>query len=264
MWFIVDACGIVCVILTYTLISLAFLGGYSLSNLDTTLGNISFFGLIVCLVLAGLSHLKCMLTDPGAVPSLSPDVELENIPKGELRWRNGEYVSVCNKCHTYKPDRAHHCRFCGRCVRKMDHHCPWINNCVGEFNQKHFIQFTSYIFLSAFFMILILVNFFKTCNDINDCLFSSDGNGSAPLTVLGVCMEVFVFGLFTLIMTCDQLYNISYDTSTIDKKKGNKGQSQPSALDNLAEVFGSKFGVQWFLPFSIHPRTKSRFIDHVV
>jgi palmitoyltransferase len=31
----------------------------------------------------------------------------------------------CSTCLTWKPDRTHHCREVGRCVRKMDHFCPW-------------------------------------------------------------------------------------------------------------------------------------------
>lgn len=31
----------------------------------------------------------------------------------------------CSTCLNYKPDRAHHCKEVGRCVRKMDHYCPW-------------------------------------------------------------------------------------------------------------------------------------------
>ena len=31
----------------------------------------------------------------------------------------------CSTCLNWKPDRSHHCREIGRCVRKMDHFCPW-------------------------------------------------------------------------------------------------------------------------------------------
>lgn len=91
----------------------------------------------------------------------------------------GEDWSLCTKCESFRPPRAHHCRICRRCIRKMDHHCkffqkfnqnlssknsfwtffiskldflgPWVNNCVGEFNQKHFLQFIFYVgILSAY------------------------------------------------------------------------------------------------------------------
>lgn len=36
---------------------------------------------------------------------------------GKPRW--------CSECMNWKPDRAHHCRSSGRCIKKMDHFCPW-------------------------------------------------------------------------------------------------------------------------------------------
>ncbi|KAJ4306343.1 palmitoyltransferase for Vac8p [Collariella sp. IMI 366227] len=56
---------------------------------------------------------------------------------------NGE-LRFCKKCQARKPDRAHHCSTCRRCVLKMDHHCPWLATCVGLRNQKAFLLFLIY------------------------------------------------------------------------------------------------------------------------
>jgi palmitoyltransferase len=34
-----------------------------------------------------------------------------------------EVTSICKKCISPKPPRAHHCSICNKCILKMDHHC---------------------------------------------------------------------------------------------------------------------------------------------
>lgn len=73
--------------------------------------------------------------------------ELENIPfavKEGITVITADY-SYCDKCHLPKPQRAHHCSICNKCVFKMDHHCPWINNCVGHHNHRYFLLFIIYL-----------------------------------------------------------------------------------------------------------------------
>ncbi|KAI8437533.1 hypothetical protein MSG28_011836 [Choristoneura fumiferana] len=71
-------------------------------------------------------------------------------------------VRYCNRCVLVKPDRAHHCSICGRCVLKMDHHCPWVNNCVCFHNYKFFMLFLGYALLyCAFVMSTCLPYFIK-------------------------------------------------------------------------------------------------------
>lgn len=53
----------------------------------------------------------------------------------------GEFKQVCVVCRAKREMRSHHCKECGRCVRRLDHHCPWIDNCVGLGNQRMFFCF---------------------------------------------------------------------------------------------------------------------------
>ena len=61
-------------------------------------------------------------------------------------------VSICKKCISPKPARAHHCSVCNRCILKMDHHCPWLNSCVGHFNHRYFFLFCAYVWLGTVFV----------------------------------------------------------------------------------------------------------------
>ncbi|KAI5644892.1 DHHC palmitoyltransferase domain-containing protein [Phthorimaea operculella] len=73
---------------------------------------------------------------------------------------NSGSVRYCNRCVVIKPDRAHHCSICARCVLKMDHHCPWVNNCVCYFNYKFFMLFLGYALLYCIFIMTTCLPYF--------------------------------------------------------------------------------------------------------
>ncbi|KAI1057253.1 hypothetical protein LB507_001600 [Fusarium sp. FIESC RH6] len=75
----------------------------------------------------------------------------QNTPQGTSFTvkSNGEF-RFCKKCQARKPDRAHHCSTCRRCVLKMDHHCPWLATCIGLRNHKAFLLFLIYTSLFCF------------------------------------------------------------------------------------------------------------------
>ncbi|PAA65694.1 hypothetical protein BOX15_Mlig033818g1 [Macrostomum lignano] len=145
-WFVQDACGITCAAFTWLL--LLFAEAVLLFVVLIPAPSLAFkiVGAIVyhCLAfMAGCSHVRAVLTDPGTVP-LNNDTK-ENLLRLAPAAGDGQQERVvyrCPRCSCIKPERAHHCSICRRCVRRMDHHCPWVNNCVGEGNQKFFILFT--------------------------------------------------------------------------------------------------------------------------
>eukprot|EP00927_Polykrikos_kofoidii_P048807 TRINITY_DN43004_c0_g1_i1.p1 TRINITY_DN43004_c0_g1~~TRINITY_DN43004_c0_g1_i1.p1 ORF type:complete len:691 (-),score=94.61 TRINITY_DN43004_c0_g1_i1:117-2189(-) len=60
----------------------------------------------------------------------------------------GCFKQICTVCRTEREVRSHHCKECGRCVRRLDHHCPWIDNCVGLGNQRTFFCFIVMLFVT--------------------------------------------------------------------------------------------------------------------
>ncbi|KAH8020058.1 hypothetical protein HPB51_023941 [Rhipicephalus microplus] len=140
-WFVRDICGIICAVMTWLLVLYAqyvVVGVILLPSLHTYYGTFHLMLFELLAFLAVFSHVRTMVTDPGAVPRGTATREAVE----QLGLREGRLVYKCPKCSCLKPERAHHCSVCQRCIRKMDHHCPWVNNCIGENNQKFFVLFT--------------------------------------------------------------------------------------------------------------------------
>ena len=108
--------------------------------------------------LAFSSLIVCVARDPGPVPDAQPAAEIQqDAGGGEISLEDAllssppeDYTQPgkwCRICWRPKPERAHHCSQCGRCVLKMgeltrsialttcrtvlmtahvDHHCPWM------------------------------------------------------------------------------------------------------------------------------------------
>ncbi|KUF75639.1 protein S-acyltransferase 16 [Phytophthora nicotianae] len=65
-----------------------------------------------------------------------PRVQLID-PQSVARQRGVEDgMSYCRRCRHFRPQRAHHCSVCNRCIAHLDHHCPWVNNCIGRDNYR--------------------------------------------------------------------------------------------------------------------------------
>lgn len=109
---------------------------------------------VLLYIMLNWSYTTAVFTDPGSPLSLNNGYShLPTAEGGGLQYTSftvkastGD-IRFCKKCQTKKPDRAHHCSTCKRCVLKMDHHCPWLATCVGLRNYKAFILFLVYLTL---------------------------------------------------------------------------------------------------------------------
>ena len=186
--------------------------GNSKDNLSADRRVLGYFFLTFGLALYGLlnwSYTVAVFTDPGS--PLSPPSSKQSsghayshLPTHELA-RNSDITSLtvkstgetrfCKKCQTRKPDRAHHCSTCGRCVLKMDHHCPWLATCVGLRNYKAFLLFCSYVTL--FCWVCFGVSSTSVWDEIMDKALARDGElFSVNVVLLAVLAGIFGLVLF--------------------------------------------------------------------
>ena len=112
-WLNMEPCGLLCASLVWVIVlycaavfnGVVVLGWYAEAPLQ---GAAHFLAFNLCASLALACHARAMLSNPGATPATSRPTH----PAGWLR--------TCSKCNNHKPERAHHCSICGRCVLKMD------------------------------------------------------------------------------------------------------------------------------------------------
>ncbi|KAM9025389.1 palmitoyltransferase ZDHHC3 isoform 1-T3 [Ara ararauna] len=286
MWFIRDGCGIACAVVTWMLVFYADFvvllvmlvpsRDYVYSVINGTLFNTLAF-------LALASHFRAMLTDPGAVPKGNATKEFIE----SLQLKPGQVVYKCPKCCSIKPDRAHHCSVCKRCIRKMDHHCPWVNNCVGENNQKYFVLFTMYIALISLHALIMVGFHFLYCFEEDWTKCSSFSPPTTVILLILLCFEALLFLIFTSVMFGTQVHSICTDEtrktseqerlvlsagksprkkysiiqnnkilpslslSGIERLKNQKPTwERTSGWEGMKLAFGGAFSLGWFNPFS--------------
>ncbi|XP_018569206.1 palmitoyltransferase ZDHHC3 [Anoplophora glabripennis] len=249
LWCIRDICGIICAILTWLLILYAEFVVMSVILIPSPYPIYSIVNMIIfqmCAFLAITSHVKTMFTDPGAVPKGNATKEMIK----QMGFREGQVIFKCPKCCSIKPDRAHHCSVCQRCIRKMDHHCPWVNNCVGENNQKYFVLFTFYIATISLHSLFLAINQFLMCirHEWKECT-----TYSPPATVvllLFLMFEALLFAIFTAVMLGTQVQAIWNDETGIEQLKKEEARwVKKSRWKSIQAVFG-RFSLLWFSPFA--------------
>mmetsp|Transcript_8360 Transcript_8360/g.10576 ORF Transcript_8360/g.10576 Transcript_8360/m.10576 type:complete len:422 (-) Transcript_8360:190-1455(-) len=261
-WLNVDCCGLFCAGITYWLhcygvyaVCFVLLPPWmSFEDEDgnrkmTYWGTFHSIAFAIVAFFAVMSHFKAMTTDPGAVPPDAEPVQQSLDGNGKDNNKNdataGDSTEVsnrrlakrlCRRCNAYKPDRAHHCSICKRCIIKMDHHCPWVNNCVGIGNHKYFLLFIFYTFCScSYAMSLVIARFIDCIGHVQKhepCL----DKPTHLLALIGLVIESMLFGMFTCCMMIDQWDVVLTKVTHIDRLKGDS--TAEDLILGVSEVFG--------------------------
>jgi len=239
-WVRSDPCGIFSALLTILLVLYAQVTIVAVVLLPWYGFNWHTLAYTACSLLAIYSHCRAQFTDPGAVPKTRkpPVYTSEEAPR----------VLECKKCKIVKPAKASHCSTCARCILKQDHHCPWVNNCVAIFNQKYFILFLFYTAFCCLYSGILLVCRFVSCT--RNLRMCSVSGLEAALCIINF-IEALVFGLFVIIMLCDQIAAI-WDTNHGDYDgDDDKPRKRISKYMALKHVFGEPFSWRWFVPMAL-------------
>ncbi|GAM18616.1 hypothetical protein SAMD00019534_017910, partial [Acytostelium subglobosum LB1] len=215
-------------------------------------------------ILILVSYYLCKSTNPGEYQdTLLPSYYL-NQPVSQEDDRR-----FCTKCDEQKPERAHHCNICKKCVLRMEHHSMWIGNCIGLYNLKYYILFLFYSSVSIIYFLFLLVlraTQILSDNHSNNNL-NNNNNYSLDIT------NVFISGLLVIVMVatevsigatlCTQVLRLGRNITSIEqediRKRSAKKLSNQSLMslirrydkggvyNNIASVFGSQC-IGWLLP----------------
>lgn len=163
------------------------------------------------------SYTTAVFTDPGS--PLQSKRGYSNLPTTENRAytsftvKSSGEIRFCKKCQTTKPDRAHHCSTCRRCVLKMDHHCPWLGTCVGLKNYKAFLLFLIYLTLFCWGCFAISASWVwgEVLND------SNYADSIMPVNYILLAVLSGIIGIVIAGFTGWHIYLTATGTTTIEK-----------------------------------------------
>ncbi|XP_050430966.1 palmitoyltransferase ZDHHC20-A-like [Adelges cooleyi] len=156
-----------------------------------------------------------------------------------------EEIRYCDRCKIVKPDRAHHCTVCDKCVLKMDHHCPWINNCVSFSNYKYFILLlvygTAMCLLIAYTTMVYVFRYWEASSDM-ELKVHPYALHIVFLFFFALIFAISLFSLFTY-----HVYLMSKNCTTVEAVRppiftehNNKNGFNLGCSKNIQEVFGQK------------------------
>ncbi|CAF1042365.1 unnamed protein product [Rotaria sordida] len=153
-------------------------------------------------------------------------------------------IRYCFLCRCIKPDRAHHCSICGKCILRYDHHCPWTNSCVSYANYKFFILFLGWALVFCTYVAATSLEYFILFwQDVNS---SISPGGKFHLLFLFFAAIMFAISVSSLFFY--HLYLTGKNRTTLESFRAPIFSNGPQkngfnigCKQNFQEIFGKKF-----------------------
>eukprot|EP00927_Polykrikos_kofoidii_P053225 TRINITY_DN4749_c0_g2_i1.p1 TRINITY_DN4749_c0_g2~~TRINITY_DN4749_c0_g2_i1.p1 ORF type:complete len:346 (-),score=20.70 TRINITY_DN4749_c0_g2_i1:56-1093(-) len=152
-----------------------------------------------------VSCFMCNLTDPGTPhPDCSdpgPDDESDDslrirarfLPDG-TSWKQ----KWCRHCKVWRPPRCGHCKYCNRCVLRLDHHCSWMGTCVGERNLRFFTIFLTSAGAGLVLFIILGIHRLSRLQCFH-VWFTCEDSSWEPLVIMGFLLCAPMPGLLSIL-----------------------------------------------------------------
>lgn len=153
-------------------------------------------------------------------------------------------IRGCSICMRFKPSRAHHCKRCKACIKKMDHHCHWLGRCINYDNLGHFARFMLFTFISSSIIILLNVYYIASLVFFSKQLVPIAKATVALASTLVAILVASVTGVHTFSQFRMIANNITYVELLQKENYGVRKDRYDSIynvglLENLTDVFGS-------------------------
>jgi len=217
------------------------------------------------------NYVCCIFTSPGIPKEVMEQAEIEEqrglrAPSSSSDDDGGAARKAhkwCSKCNAPKPERAHHCHVCKKCVLAMDHHCPWMANCVGYYNYRYFFLFLWYMWVGCLWSVMVSLGPFmatmhRGTSTPDHIVLSRRARSSVTFTFVisvsvGIAISMLLAWHVYLVLSAQTTIEF-YGNRSKSRKMRHHGRVFINKFDlgrtrNFQAIFGrGRFWFSWMLP----------------